>query len=464
MNCLSGQKGRDAMKTDCKVGGGTSALDHRHPLISRISAFLKILQDMPDPAAKRSVQWTPFAAGVAAVLMALDRGCPLKERFDDAHACMSTDFVRCTRVGQTYNGLIKALERQAKAILPVLKKDLQRQVEVRLSRMRKTMKWLLLAVDGSKEDLPRTKDQEKVFGIADNGAVPQALMTTIVEVCTGLLWDWRIDRGRGSEKDHLVQMAPDLPAHALLLGDGNFIGFPIWSKLHDNGKQFLIRIGGNVHLITRLWPDAETRCEGHIVYVWPKKHRKNSPPLMLRLIKVGRGPKAVHLLTNVLDVKRLSQEDAGEVYRSRWGVESFFRTVKRTLGYVKLQSRAGRRARIELEWALVTMMITTIMGIDSATRRRIDPRQLSPAHLIRTLRRFLLRGSGKNASNGHADLANQLTLDLKDNYHRRKSKRSRHRPKTKNTPKPLVLKPPKIRRATAIEKELARKYRKQAAA
>lgn len=259
-------------------------------------------------------------------------------------------------------------------------------------------------------------------------------------------------------------MAPDLPAHALLLGDGNFIGFPIWSKLHDNGKQFLIRIGGNVHLITRLWPDAETRFEGHIVYVWPKKHRKNSPPLMLRLIKVGRGSKAVHLLTNVLDAKRLLQEDAGEVYRSRWGVESFFRTVKRTLGYVKLQSQAGCRARIELEWALVTMMITTIMGIDSATRRRIDPRHLSPVHLIRTLRRFLLRGSGKSASNGHADLAHQLTLDLKDNYHRRKSKRSSHRPKTRNTPKPLVLKPPKIRRATAIEKELARKYRKQVAA
>ena len=145
------------MKTDCKVGGGTSALNYRHPLISRISALLKILQGMPDPAAKRRVRWTPFATGVAAVLMALDRGCPLKERFDDAHACMSTDFVRCTRVGQTYNGLVKALERQAKAVLPVLKKDLQRQVQVRLSRMRKTMKWLLLAVDGSKEDLPRTK-------------------------------------------------------------------------------------------------------------------------------------------------------------------------------------------------------------------------------------------------------------------------------------------------------------------
>jgi hypothetical protein len=418
---------------------------------------------MPDPAAKRRVRWTPFASGLAAVLMALDRGCPLYMRFEDARACLATDFARRRRVGRTYNGLVKALERQAGSVLPVLKEDLRRQAQGRLSRLHKTMKWLLLAVDGSKEDLPRTKDQEKVFGIADNGAFPQALLTTIVEVRTGLPWDWRIDCGRGSEKDHLVQMASDLPANALLLGDGNFVGFPVWSQLHAHGKQFLIRVGGNVHLITRLWPDAETRYDGGIVYVWPKNRRRESP-LMLRLIKVGRGRKAVYLLSNVLDAKQLSRRDAGQIYRKRWGVELFFRALKRTLGYAKLQSKSGRRARIELEWALITMTIATMMGIDSASRHRINPERSSPAHLIRTLRTFLLRGAGASPSQGRAALARALASGLKDNYHRRKPKSSRHRPKTKNTPKPLVLKPPKTRRATAEEKELARKYQKQIAA
>jgi len=326
------------------------------------------------------------------------------------------------------------------------------------------MRWLLLAVDGSKEDLPRTKDQEKVFGIADNGAVPQALMTTIVEVRTGLPWDWRIDRGCGSEKDHLLQMASDLPANALLLGDGNFVGFPIWSRLDADGKRFLIRVGGNVHLITRLWPDAETHYEGHIVYVWPKNRRKESPPLMLRLIKVGRAPKAVYLLTNVLDAKRLSQHAAGAIYRLRWGVELFFRTLKRTLGYAKLQSRAARRARIELEWALIAMAITMMMGMDSASQHRIDPGRLSPAHLLRTLRAFLLRGAAPCPWTGRAALARALASGLKDDYRRRKPKRSRYRPKTKNTPKPLVLKPPRIRPATVEERKLALQYRKSKAA
>jgi len=68
---------------------------------------------MPDPAAKRQVRWTPFAASLAAVLMALDRGCPLHVRFEDAEACMASDFARRRCVGRTYNGLVKALERQA---------------------------------------------------------------------------------------------------------------------------------------------------------------------------------------------------------------------------------------------------------------------------------------------------------------------------------------------------------------
>jgi hypothetical protein len=293
--------------------------------------------------------------------------------------------------------------------------------------------------------------------------VPQALMTAIVEVHTGLPWDWRIDRGRGSEKDHLLDMAPALPANALLLGDGNFVGFPIWSELDRNGKKFLIRVGGNVHLITRLWPDAETRYAGDIVYVWPKKRRDESP-LMLRLIKVGRGRKAVYLLTNVLDAQQLSKRDAGKIYRKRWGAELFFRTLKCTLGYAKLQSRSGRRARTELEWAMIAMTIVTMMGIDSALRHGIDPGRLSPACLIRTLRAFLLRVDAESPSEGHAALVRGLVSDLKDNYRRRRPKRSRHRPRTRNTPKPLVLKPPKIRRATAEERQMAKQYSKQAAA
>jgi len=46
-------------------------------------------------------------------------------------------------------------------------------------------------------------------------------------------------------------------------------------------------------------------------------------PLVLRLIVLRRGEQEVYLLTNVLDPKRLSDEDAGVLYEMRWGIEVF---------------------------------------------------------------------------------------------------------------------------------------------
>jgi len=326
-----------------------------------------------DPSAKRRVRWTPQAASTAAILMAWDRGCSLQSRFEDAQLCLRHDFRGRRRTGRTYNGLLKALERQQATTLPIVKAELRRRMKLRARSIDPASAWTLVAVDASKEDLPRTRDHEALFGIADNGVFPQARVTAIVEVHTGLLWDWRIDRGDASEKHHLMDMSDALPHDALLLADGNFVGFPIWSKLHAQNKSILIRVGGNVRLLKRLWPEARTRREKDIVYVWPKKSREKVAPLKLWLIQVGSGCKAVYLLTNVLDSRRLSRRQAGAIYRERWGVELFYRTFKRTLGFAKLQSRSGRRAKIELEWGLVALGIATLLGVEALTPDAVLP-------------------------------------------------------------------------------------------
>ena len=459
MFLLSGQKGRDAMKTGSRIGGGASALGYRHPLLSRISLFLQCLADMADPATRRRVRWTPHVASTAAVLMALDADGPLHGRFEHARVCLKDG--RC-RPGTTYNGLLKALERQQDRVLPIVKTQLRARVRRRLTHIDPTGPWLLLAVDGSKEELPRTRDHERVFGIADNGIFPQAFVTAVVEVHTGLLWDWRIDRARASEKKHLMAMTDDLPQDALLLGDGAFVGLPIWSKLNAHGQPFLIRVGGNVRLITDLWPDANVRQRRDIVYVWPTAKRKTSPPLRLRLIKVGRGSKTVHLLTNVLDSRRLSRKAAATIYRKRWGVELFYRTLKRTLGRAKLRSKAARRARIELEWTLITLMIATLLGIDALVKRRGDPRKLSPAQLIRTLRDALRYGNAGRQWT-RASLERALGNCLRDSYCRRRSKQSRHHRTTTNTPAKR-LQPPIVCSATPEERQHALKYWNRTAA
>lgn len=424
--------------------------------------FLHCLATVADPKAKRRVRWTPQAASTAAVLMALDEGAALSGRFQHVRRCMKGDYRRQRRTGKTYNGLLKALERQKDTSLPIVKMELRGQLRRRWQQIDPTSPWLLLAVDGSKEDLPRTRDHEKVFRIADNGIYPQAFVTAVVEVHTGLLWDWRMGEARASEKKHLMEMTADLPGDALLLADAGFVGLPIWEKLCAKGQPFLIRVGGNVRLLTGLWPDARTTRQRDIVFVWPNKARKTSAPLKLRLIKVGSGSHAVHLLTNVLDSKRLSKKAAGAIYRKRWGVELFYRTLKRTLGCAKLRSKAARRAWIELEWTLVALTLATLLGIDAAVNRRRDPRKLSPAQLIRTLREALRRD---DAAHPESRVALERTLGrcLKDSYQRKGPKHSRHRITTPNTPA-FRLQSPIVRKATHNERQEALKYRQNIAA
>ena len=456
MFLLSGQKGRDAMKTDSKIGGGASTRRYRHPLLSSISLFLQCLQAAVDPAVRRRVRWTPQAASTAAVLMALDSDATLYGSFQQARACMKGDYRGCCRTGKTYNGLLKALERQQHTVLPIVKTELRAQVRRRWGHLHSTHPWVLLAVDGSKEDLPCTRDHERGFGVADNGFTPQAFITAIAEVHTGLLWDWRLGRARASERQHLMEMIPDLPGDALLLADAGFVGLSVWEKLNTEGKHFLIRVGSNVHLLTDLWPPAKTRVVRDIVYVWPQHARKTCPPLKLRLIKVGSGCKVMHLLTNVLEPARLTRKAAGAIYRKRWGVELFYRTFKRTLGCAKLRSKAARRATIELEWALVTMTLMTLLGVDALVKRRHDPHRISHAQLLHTLRHALRAPPSSHRNTGRT-LKRALGRCLKDAYTRRKPKHSRHCIITKNTPS-THLRPPHVRPATTQEKNDALKY------
>lgn len=419
-----------------------------------MSGCLESLRGVKDPKAKRAVRWTPMAAALAATVMALEGFQTLGDRCRQALECLDSDLTRGRRVGRTYNGLIKALARQEE-LVPTIRDGLRKRVRALLESIPRSSGWMLLAVDGSKEALPRTEDNEERFGIGDNGAVPQAFITAIVEVHTGAPWDYRIGPANADEKQHLIQMIDRLPEEALVLADRNFVGHEVWSKLDKAGRSFLIRVGGNVTLRTGLYPESVLERRGDIVYVWPRGRQDDAAPLRLRLIRVGSKSSPVYLLTNVLDRKRLSKRAAGAIYRTRWGVELFYRTFKRTMGLVKLRSRAGHRAALELEWALIAATIAVLIGTESLEAGRKDPRRMSPAAVLRALR-SVTRRCGKDAARTGRSLRAALKGATRDLYRRRVKKASRHRPVTKATPKHLGGQPPRLREATPHERALAR--------
>lgn len=404
------------------------------------------------PAGRRRGRWTPLAAGLVFCLMGWSSAPTLTDRFADAMDTVGRTLGR-RRLGRSYNGLLGALIRQWGGVCGLLRAELRRRALDLMSATRHTGEWLVLAVDGSKVDLPRTRDNLRRYGTADNGAVPQAFVTAIVHALTGLVWDWRIGPARSNERAHLAEMIADLPGHALLLMDGYYVGQELWAALMDRGVHFLMRAGGNVRLIRGLFPGRSSVDErAGIVYVWRNAH--DEPPVRLRLIRVGSGAKRVYLLTTVLDSTRLSRRLAGSLYRVRWGVELFYRSIKQTLDRAKLGSRAAARVDVELNWTMVAAALLALLATAALRSRGIDPSRWSFAGAWRVVRHAMHEGP-RPARGRHRDgLDLRLARALKDRYRRRRPKASRHNPTTRNTPEPtkpprLMTAPPRLQRLAA---------------
>ena len=193
-------------------------------------------------------------------------GKTLEEPFSAARRIVK--FIRPQwNVPVSYSGFVAAQIRWWPLIQSLLVKRLRPEAQVGSSW--RVLGWLLLAVDGSRFECPRTTSNEEGLGCAGRDkTAPQIFHTMLHHVGTELPWDFRLGPGTDSERRHLLEMLADLPENTLLTADAGFISYQLCSLLIEANQGFLLRIGGNKTLIEDLEKD-ETR--ENIVYFWPKK-------------------------------------------------------------------------------------------------------------------------------------------------------------------------------------------------
>jgi len=295
-------------------------------------------------------------------------------------------------------------------------------------------------------DLKRTADLEDRFGCCGKKHCgPQAYLTTLLHLTTGLPWAARIGRADSDERGHLRRLLRFLPPDALLVADAGFVGYPLWQHLIQRHVRFLIRVGANVNLLTELgW---EVRTYAGVVCLWPAYARqRGQAPLVLRLIRVRDGRnREMCLVTNVLEAGELSVDQAVKAYRLRWGIELWFRQMKQTAARRQLASAAPCAATLELAWLVVALALQGMLGVHEAVRRGHDPLRLSPAALLQVWRALAgqpgLRG-------GRRTLRRRLGPCLKDGYQRKAPKVRKPWPAKKRDHPPGV---PKTTVATAAQ-------------
>jgi hypothetical protein len=306
----------------------------------------------------------------------------------------------------------------------------------------------------------RNQKQQSAASIAKKADMTQMWLTLLWHVGTGLPWSWRSGAADCSERHHLLEMLSEMPENSLITADAGFVGYEFWKAILDAGHEFVIRVGGNVKLIKQL---GYAREYGHTVYLWPDQAaRKGMPPLVLRLIELHDGKQPVYLVTSVLSQERLSDQQAVEIYRRRWGIELYFRTFKQTFGRTKLRSRSAANAQLELDWSLVALWAICLLGQRELVRAGKAPSQLSAAGAIRAVQ-TTLRDYRVRAESPEETLSSMLANALLDEYKRSSSKTSRDYPtKKKRTrtgpPKIVPATPTQVATATEV-KTINRKTR-----
>jgi hypothetical protein len=291
---------------------------YRRQLVAAINELF-----LPQMFAKCSghgnAEWSAQKVLWVSVLMNWMPGATLSERFRAARKLVRFVQPRWA-LPTTFPAFVAAQRRWWPTLWPLICRRLR--AEESFGDAWRVLGWLVLAVDGSRFECPRTTDHEQGLHCAGREKTnPQIFQTTLQHVGTGLLWDVRLGPGTDSERRHLEGMLPGLPSQALLTADAGFISYELCRWLCRNNCTFVLRVGGNITLLEGLGWEQEQR--GETVYLWPQDCRQQ-PPIVLRQVRfLSTGGLPVVLLTNEFNHERLSDEAIRAIYSARWGIEVY---------------------------------------------------------------------------------------------------------------------------------------------
>jgi hypothetical protein len=344
-------------------------------------------------AKKRRCRWEIQPLVMVLVLMTWSCGESQAERFEAAKAFCVVCRPKQKRPGGTVAGFQKALARLSLPVLRAIAAGVRGGIAALLPM--KVDGFVPLGCDGSRLTCPRAAQLDKYLcGANPKGSAPTIWITAVVHLRLGVPWCWRWGKGTANERQHLQAMLPVLPASALLVADAGYIGFELTKELMSRQVSFLIRQCSLVTLYTEAKKPLSEFRDGVVLFWTKEAQKKGIEPLRVRLLCVRRRKKGetksqdVWLMTNVSS-QRLSLAQASQFYRWRWENEGLFRTYKRTLGKMKLESRTVKLVHREAEGSMLALQLLLAQGAFAMPKRAAGTKaaQASPRKTLVEIRK-----------------------------------------------------------------------------
>ena len=408
-----------------------------------------------------NIKWNAEQLATEALIWSWQESKNVTDAFDQTLEICEDLGLRDT--AKTYTSMMNALDRYDRVLSDRLRERYQSLAEEVGGCYWRTDGWVLMGFDGSRITAPRTVSNEKAFCAPNYGKgerakygkkkskgmrrkrnaenkpqpqAPQAWITMVWHMSLRLPWTWRLGPSNSSERGHVTEILEQepFPENTLFCGDAGFVGYPLWTAILEAGGDFLVRVGGNVNLLSEQ-ADIK-RCGDGIVLCWPKgKMHSGAPPLRLRLVRVKVGKTKMWMLTSVLSRRKLPPKQIISYYEKRWGIEVEFRGLKQTVDKRKLRCRNSDRLLIELDWSIRAMAVAELLAVAEQissqqaghSNENYDPKDRSLAKTMRALRNCM-RNLDKTPPPG-GGLLHQLSQALVQKYNNGTDKKARYRPK-----------------------------------
>lgn len=251
----------------------------------------------------------------------------------------------------------------------------------------------VLAVDGSRITLPITEELKQLYGETKNQS-----STSIVQARCSILYDVENNYALDGKLTPLKQGERELAlSHLSFCGKGDLLiydrGYPSYDFIHQHitrGIDYLMRVKVSFSQLTIDFEKSKKRSK--IVDIFPGKNTKLSDkiygkdtPIKLRLVRVELPKGEVEILmTSLRDAKRYPNAIFKELYRKRWGIESFYDELKNKLKVEHFSGYSNQSILQDFYTALFISNVQTLIVSEIEDEITIQNRQRKYDYKINT--------------------------------------------------------------------------------
>lgn len=223
----------------------------------------------------------------------------------------------------------------------------------------------VLAIDGTKLNLPNSVELATEFGVQKTAGAPQvqALASGLYDVLNNIMVDVRISPCCTNERDHAEELIFGLRDNCpdqknLLLMDRGYPSAKLLHLLQDEGHAFVIRCSKEFVKGMTL---PEDDCV--IEHTFSSMRKR---PIKLRMVKVQITEETEEILATNLYSNEISKEKLAQIYAMRWGIETSYNLIKNKL---RVEDFTGISKTVILQDFYATMFLwnmAEVMAFDMA--------------------------------------------------------------------------------------------------